>query len=126
MAVDSPVCGGDPVGESLALWSGNKPALNLYLLRLDFGQSRMGRGVAQNSLACDGFALSCCHKVGVAGLVLVPFSSDVNKLSRCNQFPRLCRLVMFPPRLPDLLERIVFQVEVLACVLVPGEVQLTC
>ena len=125
MAVDSPVRGGDPVGESLALWSRNKPALNLYLFRLNFRQSRVGRGVAENSLACDGVVIGCSHKVWVTGLVLVPLSLDIDKLSRCNQFPRLCRLVMFPSGLPDLLEPVVLQGEVLACVLVPGEVQLT-
>ena len=123
--VGPPVCGGRAAGQGLTLGSRDKPSFDLYLLRFDLGKPWVGRGESEDPLTCDGFALCRCNKIGVAGLVFVPLSFDIDKLAGCNRFLLLRRLVFVPPGLPNLLEPVVFQGKVLACVLVSGEVQLT-
>ena len=79
----------------------------------------MGRGEPEHSLAGDGLALGGSHEVGITALVLVSFAFGIDDLAGSNGWPSLRRSVLLPPSLPDLLEPVVLQGKVLACVLVP-------
>ena len=73
----------------------------------------------------DHLAFGSCHKERVATHVLGPLTFDVDDLSRDNGCFDLRSRLLFLSRLSDLLEPCVLEGEVLACVLVPGKVELT-
>ena len=82
-------------------------------------------GEPEDPLGCDGLTISCRHQVRSSGLVLVPLAFDKDHLAGPNPWLVLNRGVLAPPSLPDFLEFLISEGKVFACVLVPGEVELT-
>ena len=81
-------------------------------------------GGPQDFLACDHFALSCCDEHWIASQMFGSLTFYIDNLAGSNEWLRVRWGVLVSSSLPDLFEPSVLQGEVLASVLVSGEVQL--
>ena len=122
----SPVCRGitawQDLGYNLSLGSGEEPLVNCQPVRHDLGRAEVGSGGPQDFLACDHLALSSRDKEWIASKVFGALTFYIDYLAGGNGCPYVWRGVFVSSCLPDLLEPGVLQGEVLASVLIPGEV----